>query len=60
MKALPIVKYKEHYKSTERSKVRELCKRMQANIVQALRASFPRAGLEFRQTTYYYNPIELE
>lgn len=57
---LPIVKYKEHYKSTERSKVRELCKRMHADIVQALRASFPRAGLEFRQTTYYYNPIELE
>ena len=59
-RVLPIVKYKEHYKSTERSKVRDLCKRMHADIVQALRASFPRAGLVFRQTTYYYNPIELE
>ena len=35
-KALPIVKYKDNYKRTDRSQVRDLCRRMHADIVQTL------------------------
>lgn len=59
-KALPIVKYKDNYKRTDRSKVRDLCRRMHADIVQTLTTSFPRAGIQIKNPTFYYNPIELE
>ena len=59
-KALPIVKYKDNYKRTDRSKVRDLCRRMHADIVQTLTTSFPRAGIQIKDPTFYYNPIELE
>ena len=58
-KVLPIVKYKEEYKRTERRKVRELCKRMHADLARTLKASFPRARFH-GVSTFYYNPIELE
>jgi len=59
-KALPIVKYKDNYKRMDRSKVRDLCRRMHADIVQTLTTSFPRAGIQIKDPTFYYNPIELE
>ena len=58
-KVLPIVKYKEEYKRTERRKVRELCKRMHPDLARTLKASFPRARFH-GVSTFYYNPIELE
>ena len=58
-KVLPIVKYKEEYKRTERRKVRELCRRMHADLARTLKASFPRARFH-GLSTFYYNPIELE
>ena len=59
-KALPIVKYKDTYKRTDRSQVRDLCRRMHADIVQTLTTSFPGAGIQIKNPTFYYNPIELE
>ena len=59
-KALPIVKYKDNYKRMDRSKVRDLCRRMHADIVQTLTTAFPRAGIQIKDPTFYYNPIELE
>ena len=55
-KALPIVKYKDNYKRTDRSQVRDLCRRMHADIVQTLTTSFPGASIHVKDPTSTTTP----
>lgn len=57
---LPISKYKDRYKATNRHQLWMLCKRMHTNLTQAIQASFPKVKISSEKTSFPYNPIELE